>query len=163
MKAAIVALTFLGVAVSSGAACADTKVTFAHPDRYTDAKLYGDYGTRAWQPAVDAIGAYLKRLGDRYVERRQVLTVEILDIDLAGLIDPFRSYSVRFMSPVTWPRIKVRYTLAQNGRTLMRSDETISDIEYLSNAVGRSSGDPLRYEKAMLDDWFRARFARAAR
>src|SRR5262249_15728287 len=152
MKTAIGALTVLGIALASGAACADTKITFAHPDRYTDAKLHGDYGTRSWQPAVDGIGAYLKRLGDRYLERGQVLAIEVLDIDLAGLIDPFRSYSVRFMSPATWPRIKVRYTLAQNGRTLMRSEETISDLEYLSNAAGRSSSDPLRYEKAMLDD-----------
>jgi len=163
MKAAIGALTLLGVALVSGAAGADTKVTFAHPDRFTDANLYGNFGTRSWQPAVDGIGAYLKRLGGRYLDRGQLLTIEVLDIDLAGLIDPFRSQTVRIMSPATWPRIKVRYWLAQNGRALAGGEETISDLEYLSNAVGRSSGDPLRYEKAMLDDWFRTRFAGGGR
>src|SRR5262245_20274871 len=163
MKAAIGALTLLGVAMWSGAACADTRITFAHPDRYTDANLYGNCGTRSWQPAVDGIGSYLKRLGGRHFAPGQVLTIEVLDMALAALIDPFRSQTVRIMSPATWPRIKMRYTLAQNGRMLTRGEETIFDLEYLSNAVGRSSGDPLRYEKAMLDDWFRARFAGGGR
>ena len=163
MKAAICALACLALAISSSATCAATKVAFAHPENYTDANLHGDYGTRSWQPAVNAIGAYLKRLGDRYVDRRQDLTIEVLDIDLAGVIDPLRSLSVRKLGPATWPRIKVRYTLAQNGRALMRGEETIAAIDYLTNASARFSSDPLRYEKAMLDDWFRGRFAAAGR
>src|SRR5262245_38394515 len=151
MKAAICVLSCLAVALSANAACATTKINFANPQSFTDAKLYGDYGTRSWQLAVDMIATFMKRLGDRYVDGRQVLTIEVLDIDLAGLIDPLRSYSVRILSPATWPRIKVRYRLAQGGHTLRQGEETILDLEYLSNAVGRSSGDPLRYEKAMLE------------
>jgi hypothetical protein len=37
-------------------------------------------------------------------------------------------------------------------------DETISDINYLMRASIAYSSDSLRYEKAMLDEWFRTRF-----
>lgn len=160
MKAAICAVACLAVAIPSSALCAATRVSFAHPENYTDANLYGDYGTRSWQPAVDAIGAYLKRLGDRYLDRRQLLTIDVVDIDLAGYIDPLRpnAYNIRILRDGTWPRIKVRYSLAQDGRTVRRGEETIASIDYLTNASARFSSDPLRYEKAMLAEWFRTRF-----
>jgi hypothetical protein len=39
----------------------------------------------------------------------------------------------------------------------MSAQETVIDQYYLARPT-RASSDPLRYEKAMLDDWFRARF-----
>jgi len=51
MKAAICAVACLAVAIPSSALCAATRVSFAHQENYTDASLYGDYGTRSWQPA----------------------------------------------------------------------------------------------------------------
>jgi len=160
MKAVVLAFACLTVALPPRALCAATKVSFAHPENYTDANLYGGYGTRSWQPAVSAIGAYLKRLDDRYLDRRQVLTIDVVDIDLAGYIDPLRpnAYNIRILRDGTWPRIRVRYSLAQNGRPLRRGEETIASVDYLTNASARFSSDPLRYEKAMLEEWFRARF-----
>jgi hypothetical protein len=34
-------------------------------------------------------------------------------------------------------------------------EATIVDINYLANPGARFAQDPLRYEKAMLSDWFR--------
>src|SRR5262245_35335533 len=108
MKAAMCALACLAAAIPSGAACAATRVSFAHPENYTDANLHGDFGTRSWQPAVAAIGSYLKRLGERYLDRRQSLSIEVLDVDLAGYINPLRpgAGSVRILRDGTSPRIK---------------------------------------------------------
>src|SRR5262249_12269145 len=90
----------------------------------------------------------LKRLGDRYLDPRQVLTINVVDIDLAGYIDPLRpnAYIIRILRDGTWPRIKVRYSLAQNGRPPRRGEETIASVDYLTNASARFSTDPLRYD-----------------
>ena len=37
-------------------------------------------------------------------------------------------------------------------------EETVADMNYRVRPEGRYSNDLLRYEKAMLDDWFRSRF-----
>lgn len=46
----------------------------------------------------------------------------------------------------------------EKGRVRLRAEETVSDMNYLMNSSARHSGERLAYEKAMLRDWFRARF-----
>jgi hypothetical protein len=101
----------------------------------------------------------MRRLADRYLAPGQVLTIRVLDVDLAGELESVRSASgLRIMREGTWPRIKLRYTLARSGRTAQQGEETIAAMDYLMTAGDRLSTDPLRLEKAMLTDWFRARF-----
>ena len=58
------------------------------------------------------------------------------------------------------PRFTLHYRLVEGGRTLIEGQGTVVDPNYLANpAIYFSPSDPLRFEKAMLADWFRARFA----
>jgi len=67
---------------------------------------------------------------------------------------------VRFMREITWPSIDLTYTLSQPGKPAQQAEERVSDKMYLSRpGRGASSSDRLYAEKAMLDDWFRQRFA----
>ena len=59
---------------------------------------------------------------------------------------------------MTWPRITVRYSLEESAAVRSSATETIVDQNYLGQASGYFQSDSLRYEKAMLDDWFRTRF-----
>lgn len=63
------------------------------------------------------------------------------------------------MREVTWPRIKPRYALQSGARPPLSTEEEVSDQTYLLNAavLGRSI-QVMPYEKAMLENWFRARF-----
>ena len=132
---------------------------FERPDSFTDAALRGNLGVDPNAFALREIGSIMRRLGDRHIAPGQVLTIRVLDVDLAGELEPVRSASgLRVMRDGTWPRIRVRYTLAGNGRTLKQGEETIAGLDYLRTAGGRLSTDPLRFEKAMLQDWFRERF-----
>ena len=54
-------------------------------------------------------------------------------------------------------------TAHANGRTLRQGEETIAAMDYLMTAAGRLSTDPLRFEKAMLAEWFRERFGTVRR
>ena len=158
-------LIVAGVAMVSSVATAraDVAVTYVHPENFTDAYLRGGYGAKALAPALDGIRQHLELLGRRHLKPDQTLTIEVLDLDLAGQLEPWRAYAydVRYMREVTWPKMKLRYTLVQNGVTLAQGEESISDMSYLMDASARVSNDSLRYEKTMLDDWFRNRFERA--
>ena len=163
MRAAKFAFLLAAAAgLPAGEANAAVNVSFVQPERYTDATLANGYGEAARAPVLNEIAAYLQQLGQRYLPPGRELTVEILDIDLAGQFEWWRrnAYDTRIMREVTRPRIALRYRLEEKGAVLARAEEALTDPYYLSNQAAQISGDPLRYEKSMLDDWFRARFAR---
>ena len=83
-----------------------------------------------------------------------------MDIDLAGRKETWRTDvpDIRIMTDVTWPAITLRYTLTQNGADVMSGTETVKDMNYLMRGGVGLPGGTLRYEKAMLNDWFKARF-----
>ncbi|HZX26131.1 MAG TPA: DUF3016 domain-containing protein [Telluria sp.] len=41
-------------------------------------------------------------------------------------------------------------------------EDRLSNMDYLMRLNIYSSGDPLRYEKQMIDDWFKSDFRRVA-
>lgn len=139
------------------AAVATTKVHFSHPENFTDAHLDRDYGRGASEFVLQELRQYIEQLGERHLQPGQRLTVEVRDIDLAGRFEPWRAeaYHVRFMREITWPRIKLHYRLEQDGRELVSREAVVLDQGYLQHPSRYPASDRLRYEKAMLADWFR--------
>ncbi|MCY1244010.1 hypothetical protein D9M72_570590 [compost metagenome] len=84
----------------------------------------------------------------------------MLDARLTGRYEPWHTAfnDVRILRNTTPPRFKLRYTLRQAGKVLMRGEETVTDVNYLWRPSARGSSDRLGYQKDMLRDWFRARF-----
>jgi Protein of unknown function (DUF3016) len=136
-------------------ASAAVKVNLVNPEHYIDAGPYGRDRARN----LAEIEKAFRDLGDRYLSAGQTLTIEILDIDLAGQLEPwhFNNYDTRFMRDITWPRMKLRYTLERGGQPLLRAEETLSDPSYLERPNTHFSNEPLPYEKAMMERWFRAK------
>lgn len=159
LNGAVVALMVCGgMTVPAGAAQSAMVVTFEHPESFTDAATSGN--RRASRTTLSAIDEHLQLLGQRYLRPGQALTVTILDVDLAGDYEPWRATQAdtRIMRTVTWPRIKVRYSLEEGGAVRVAGEETVSDLNYLMRAKPGFPSDALRFERAMLDDWFQARF-----
>jgi hypothetical protein len=148
------------VAGTVTAARAEVIVTFDHPETYTDAALYGDLGPGARDPALQGIRRHLEQLGARYLGAGQKLKVDVLDLDLAGRFEPIRplAHDTRILRDITWPRVTLRYTLEVDGVIRAADMVTLADQRYRARPSVYQPNDPLRYEKAMLDDWFRARF-----
>jgi hypothetical protein len=61
-------------------------VTFVDPGHYRDAAFQRDY--QADDAVLKGIEQHLQHLGSRYLAPEQKLSVEILDIDLAGRFEP---------------------------------------------------------------------------
>ena len=57
--------------------------------------------------------------------------------------------------------MKVRYALLENGAALASGEERITDLGYLMRInMATMPSDTLKYEKVMLSNWFRTRFAK---
>ena len=142
-----------GILLVPASSLAGVNVRFINSERYSDA------GAR--DGTLAALRSHLQRLGERFLAPGQTLTVDILDVDLAGQYEPWRRNlaDVRILRDVTPPRIKLRYVLTERGKRSRSGEDNLTDINYQMNPAARSSSDRLVYEKALLDDWFRRNFA----
>ena len=127
-------------------------VTFTKPENYSDMPL------SSWdrEATLKVLQAHFEKLGSK-LPAGQDLKVEVLDIDLAGRIRPTFSYphDIRVLRGMAdWPMIQLRYSIESNGRVLKSGEERIADMNYMGHLNRYFSGESLRYEKAMLDDWF---------
>lgn len=137
------------------------KVNFSAPERYIDAGLYSEYGAKSRAATMDALRGHFEHLGKKYLPAGRTLEIDVTDIDLAGEYEPWRidAHDVRFMRDATPPRISLRYTLRQPGAPDATGEDVVRDLDYLNRLGRQTSNDTLFYEKEMLDDWFRSRFA----
>lgn len=156
-------LVAAGMAIVPAAAQAGTaSVTFTKPDRYTDASYAHPVANESDRAQVlRDVEQHLQRLATRGLAASDTLQVEVLDIDLAGHFPPLGAggSEVRVVTDITGPRIKLRYSLVRDGSaTVSGGEEVLSDLNFMVPSNRYSSGDRLRYEKALLDRWFEKRF-----
>jgi len=151
----MVLLFSLGVAAT---ASAGVTVAFVEPNKFTDMPF------SPWEKDVvmKDLDQYLVKLGTKYLPSGQELAIEITDVDLAGRIRLGTGRDIRVLTGgADWPMIELRYTLTAGGKTLDSGTQRVADMNYFQshlNTVGRSR-ETLYYEKAMLNDWFKAKFA----
>jgi hypothetical protein len=105
----------------------------------------------------------LERLSEHFVKLAktlpagQQLQVEVLDVDLAGAIEPFTRgmQQVRVLrGQADWPRMHLRYSIVQDGKVIKSGEDQLRDMSYLNRANRYAPGELLRYEMRMLDEWF---------
>lgn len=154
MQRKALSAAMLALMLMPASAHASITVRFVGAERYRDVEA-GSNGSRA--STLNALRRHLHTLGARYLGSGQDLTVEVLDIDLAGERLPRGATNTRIVTGATPPSIRLRYTLRERGRVVRRSEETLSDSNFQMGSAARS-GDRLAYEKELLTDWFRARF-----
>jgi hypothetical protein len=157
----VAAAAALSLAAMSTLAQPVVEVVFVNPEGYADASPSRYVVDERERDAVLAeLREHLRSLGAKYLKHGDRLRIEVLDVDLAGILEVSRSgqRDVRVMREAGTPRIDVRYTLNRGG-VQSSGQERITDQAYLDNAMRCRGAGPLCYEKLMLDDWFMRRFA----
>src|SRR5258706_1266634 len=137
---------------------ATVDVAFVNPEKFADSanQRYEVQGT------LDALAQHMKRTGERYIAPNETLTIEVLDLDLAGWARfagraPNDSRIVR--GGADFPTMKLRYTLPTPQGARSREAD-LSDMTYQNHGLTtRGAAEPYYYEKPMIDDWFRSTFA----
>jgi Protein of unknown function (DUF3016) len=108
---------------------------------------------------VADLARYLRDRAERALPPGEHLDITITDIRRAGNYEPWHGFEyrdVRIMRELYWPRIAIdiKHTRA-DGTIVAEGAQVLSDPSYLGSGSMRNEGDPLRYEKAMIDRWVR--------
>lgn len=152
------ALAALVALAAGGVHAATAEVRFLDPDKFSDAGP----DPRSREDVQRGLAAHLQTLASA-LPASQGLEIEVLDIDLAGELKPFKRAwpDVRVMrGAADWPHIRLRFTLRDGGQVITAGEAHVSDMNYLMSRhfPGARDDDTLRYEKRMLSSWFDERF-----
>jgi len=133
-------------------------VEFVMPERFTDAR-WRTTGRGADSAVLDALREQLASLAPGCLPDGRRLAIRITDVDLAGDAPLGADSEPRMMRAITWPRVELDWRLSDTaGALLDERSERLTDMDYLNNAEARRDRGPLRYDRALLTDWFRRRF-----
>lgn len=113
------------------------------------------------RPAKAALTGHLERLGKKALVPGQHLQVVVYQLALAGHLRFPRGEadSMRVLDGRSdWPRIELHYVLSSGEGVIQQGDDKLTDINYLSDPLGRNSDQPYPYEKRLLTKWFEQRF-----
>jgi hypothetical protein len=155
VRRAMAALTLVALPLHAA-----VSVSYGDPDRFTDA---ADRNTDP-RNVMLSLEQHLKKLGDRYLPSHSDLKIHVLDLDRAGHTVRNLPTEIRIISGrADMPCIELSYTLETEGKAVQSRSERVCDPDYLRPLEFQyDSHDPLVYEKRMLDQWFRDRFAKTA-
>ena len=146
----LAAITAIALATAANASAAAT-VTFANTEKMSDVPR-----DKSEREAMESeLTDHFKRLAAK-LPAGQELKVDVLDIDLAG--DVFPRISIRdirvFRDRADWPRMHLRFSIEQDGKVLKSGERSLGDVAYMMGG-SRYGNELYRYEKKMLDTWFR--------
>lgn len=149
----------LGAALltSVAATAAVVDVHFVQPDRFTDI----GFERLDRERALQAIEQHLTRLGTRLPDGAR-LRVDVLDVDLAGRLEPWPTRQVRVLGgQADWPRMTLRWRLdpSSGGDALASGEERLADLGYLSRTAPLRSQSAYAPDLRLIDDWFDRRLA----
>jgi hypothetical protein len=133
-----------------------TEVIFDHPENFRDVR-------DEFTPTDKGRDYILSEFRDHLVSRTASmipdgykLKVTFTDIKLAGDYEPWRGPqwdTVRIVKAIYPPYFKFTYQVTDpSGRVVRSGTENINDLDFQDRIV-LDTGDPLRYEKQILDDW----------
>jgi hypothetical protein len=156
------ALSLSGAALAALAA-GKIEVRFEQPNKFSDV------GRNAFdrERTLKSLGDHLQSLAAQLPDK-QTLKVEVLDVDLAGEIEPNwrgSSQEVRVLrGRADAPHIKLRYTLQEEGQAMKVGEDNLADLNYFFGSPPRDrQHSDLPFEKRMLQQWFVQHFTTPAR
>ncbi|WP_254422803.1 DUF3016 domain-containing protein [Rhodanobacter sp. B05] len=147
-------------AAATPAAEARVTVTYVNPEKFSEAREFGQQDSYNDADYLKSLKSHLIKRAMRMLPPDDRLEVSITDIKLAGGYEPWHGPNfryVRFMKDVYPPRIDLTFQLVDgNGKVLREGSRKLRNLGYLQSGVAMPTDtDPLRYDKALIDDWLR--------
>jgi hypothetical protein len=164
MKTLRLLSVFLGLAAGalyasdSKSATSRINVSFDHPENFTDVKDRALPTDKGRDEILSNIRNFMMDQADRILPAGDSLRITFTDIDLAGDFEPQRGPQwddVRVVKAIYPPAFNFSYTVTDaSGKVLKEGTEHIRDMTF-DTRITFDRGDPLHYEKDILDDWMR--------
>jgi hypothetical protein len=158
---ALLAAATLPAAPVPDSPAARVRVDFREPAAFVDAaeRFPGDPRDTGH---LDRLRDHLVRAAEPRIPAGHRLEVTFTAVDLAGEFEPWRGPQwgdVRIVRDLYPPRLGLEFRLVDAaGRVARTGRRELSDLAFLMKLTGGFRDDPLRHEKALLDDWLRAEF-----
>lgn len=135
------------------------QVNFVKPETFTDIRDQAF----SREHHLESLKQIVSEVALPYVADGQALTVDVLDVDLAG--EPkhgARTHDVRVLrGRADWPRITLRWTLVSPGQAPQHGQAVVQDMAYFQRLRPTQLSGALPYERRMLAEWFSAEFGAA--
>jgi hypothetical protein len=168
MKTLRLLFAFFGLA-SCGALRADdttpaprVDVVYVNPEKFTDVSDSYYFRDQGRDEHLSDLKGHIEKRANKYIPAGQHLALHITDVKLAGSFEPWRGPNfddIRIVKDIYPPRINLEFKLTDaNGKVLKEGKRNLTDINFLSTINMYFPDDTLRYEKQLLDDWFRNEF-----
>jgi hypothetical protein len=139
-------------------------IVFDHPEKYTDVKdSWSDYDNeRGRDHYLPLLREHLEKTVARRLPAGQQLTLTFSDIDLAGDFEPWRGVQfddIRVVKDIYVPRLNFAFKVTDaSGAVIKSGDRKLVELGFQLGITPGFRDDPLRYEKAMLDNWLGQEF-----
>jgi hypothetical protein len=163
----LLALLGLAPALSSPAAetrtIARAEVNFFEPQKFTDVRdsYMGDPDRTTY---LESIRDHVLEQAKYYVPEGHKLSVTFSDIDMAGDFEPWRGPrwdDIRIVKDIYPPRMVLSFRLTDAaGNVVKEGKRDLRDLAFMMKITMSFRDDPVRHEKALLDDWLRSEFPR---
>lgn len=131
-------------------------VHYDNPDDFSENRL----GSRLARPDnyLDRLKQHIQGEAQPMLDPGETLQVTVTDVELAGQTEPGRRPDwdhIRIMRDVYPPHIDLHFRLDDaEGDVVREGTRQLRGLGYLHDYPNlRRKTDPLRYEKALLDDW----------
>lgn len=138
-------------ATSTAWAAGQVHVQFVDPQHYADIGV----GSVDRQRNLDLLAAHMREWAPLLPDGQR-LTIDVLDVDLAGNTHVlFAHPEIRVLrGRADWPQMQLRWTISDaKGTTLRSGDSSISDMSYLTGSATVADQGALTYDLRMLDRW----------
>ena len=159
---ALCVVTVAGAPVVRAQTAADDAsvvVRFQQPENFTDLKTSYSGLDQVNEGYTRELRQHLERTAASQLPADYKLEVTITDVDMAGDFEPHRGPQfddVRIVKDIYPPRIDLRYTLTDaSDRVIAQGEEQLRNLSFNWTISPLPQSDPLRYEKALLDDFVR--------
>jgi hypothetical protein len=163
-------LLFLALALAAGSRVVAydgtgprIEINYLEPAKFTDvADSYPQGTDKGREHTLAELKSYLAKTALRHVPAGQKLAITITDVDLAGDFEPWRGpqmMDVRVVKDLYPPGIKLAFRLVDaQGNVIKTGTRELRDLGFMMKLTMGFRDDPLRHEKALIDDWLGAEF-----
>jgi len=153
----VLGLASAGRALDPAKGPSQVEVVFFEPEKFTDVKDSYMGTDKGRDSTLELIKEYLVTRGMRGLLPGQKLAITFTDVDLAGDYEPWRSgqwADVRIVKDIYPPRLTLAFRLTDaEAKVVKEGKRDLRDIAFLMKMTMGFRDDPLRHEKALLDDW----------
>ena len=151
---------FSGCASIDGAGGGGTvNVEYQDPENFTDMKRNDVVARGADEGYLRELQRYIERVGRNRVPEGRVVALTITDVDMAGDFEPQRGpefNDVRIVKSIYPPRINLAFRVTDPaGNLIVEGERQLRDLSFNWRTSPVDQDDPLRHEKALIDDFFR--------